>query len=59
MKNRYSPWQCKQRPAGDWVIDQVDRETMRVRRYGIYKTEAEAREIYATLHELKLCVTFT
>jgi hypothetical protein len=46
---RYGPWQCKQRPAGDWVVDQLDRETMRVRRYGPYPTEAEARTVYADL----------
>lgn len=45
----YGPWQCKQRPAGDWVIDQLDRETLKVRRFGTFQTEAEAREIYAVL----------
>ena len=45
MVRRYGPWLVKQRPAGDWVVDQIDRETMRVRRYGPYKTypEAEAK----------------
>ena len=46
---RYGPWQCKLRPAGDWVIDQLDRETLKVRRFGTFQTEAEAREIYAVL----------
>lgn len=46
---RYGPWQCKHRPAGDWVIDQLDRQTLKVRRFGTFKTEAEAREIYAVL----------
>jgi hypothetical protein len=46
---RYGPWQCKQRPAGDWVVDQLDRETMRVRRYGPYPTEGQALAVYAEL----------
>ena len=49
---RYGPWICKPRPAGDWVVDQIDRETMRVRRYGPYQTEAQAREGYADLAEV-------
>ena len=48
---RYGPWICKQRPVGDWVIDQLDRETMRVRRYGPYPTEAEARAKLAELSD--------
>ena len=53
MVRRYGPWICKQRPAGDWVVDQLDRETMRVRRYGPYPTETEAGEVFAGLAERK------
>jgi len=48
-QQRFGPWICKQRPAGDWEIDQIDRETMRIRRYGPYQTEAEAREMLAAI----------
>jgi len=44
-----SPWRLRQRPAGDWVVDQLDRATMRVRRYGPYHQEAEARAVHADL----------
>ncbi len=50
-QQRYGPWICKKRPAGDWVVDQIDRETMRVRRYGPYPTEAEARAKLAELSD--------
>lgn len=43
------PWVCKQRPAGDWVVDQLDRLGMTVRRFGPYPTEAAARAVYAEL----------
>lgn len=46
---RRGPWICKQRAAGDWVVDQLDRETMRVSRFGPYQAEAEARRVYADL----------
>lgn len=47
--SRYSPWVCKQRPGGDWTIDQVDRGTGVISRFGTYATEAEAREMHAIL----------
>lgn len=40
---RFGPWLVKERPAGDWVVDQLDREKARVRRYGPYKTYSEAK----------------
>ena len=51
---RYGPWQCKHRPAGDWVIDQLDRQTLKVRRFGTFKTEAEALEA-CKKHYAKAC----
>ncbi len=44
------PWICKQRPAGDWVVDQLDREIMRVRRFGPYATEQDARAVWFALN---------
>ena len=36
------PWFVRHRPAGDWVVDQLDHQTMRTRRHGPYQTHAEA-----------------
>jgi len=49
--HRYGPWYCKQRAAGDWVVEQYNHSTMRARRYGPYPSEAEAREVLADLTE--------
>ncbi len=46
---RWSPWILKQLPSGIWVIDQLDRLTNRVRRFGTYESKAEAREIFEDL----------
>lgn len=51
MNHRYSPWVLKQLPGGMWVIDQTDLTTGKVRRFGTYKTEAEAREIIIELRK--------
>ena len=45
----FSHWLVKQRPAGDWVVDQLNRTTGQTRRLGPFKTEAEAREVWADL----------
>ena len=52
----YGPWILKERPAGDWVVDQLDRTTMKVRRFGPYKTTEEAREVWMELkaHNVEL-----
>ena len=49
--HQISPWLVKQRPAGDWVVDQMNRTTGLTRRLGPFKTEAEAREVWADLTE--------
>ena len=49
----FSPWLCKQRPCGDWVVDQMNRTTGLTRRLGPFKTEAEARESHHDLTEKK------
>lgn len=56
MKNRppqqahqFGTWLVKQRPAGDWVVDQLNRATGTTRRLGPFKTEAEAREAHKEL----------
>jgi hypothetical protein len=49
---RFGPWICKQRPAGDWVIDRLDRERMVVQRFGTYPTESAARSIHHNLVKL-------
>lgn len=43
------PWVLKQRPAGDWVVDQLCGTKLRVRRYGPYETRAEAEAKYLDL----------
>lgn len=53
MKQRYSPWILKPLPNGLWVIDQVDRVAMRVRRFGTYNNKNEAVEIIAELRKEK------
>lgn len=47
-ENRYSPWVCKQNAAGEWVVDQCDRVTGRIRRYN-FPDEREAREFHSTV----------
>lgn len=47
--HQFSPWLVKQRPAGDWVVDQLNRATMQTRRLGQFTTEAKAREIHKEL----------
>lgn len=47
--NTFSPWLVKQRPAGDWVVDQLNRTTGQTRRIGPFKTEAEARGVHQDL----------
>lgn len=49
---RYTPWVCKQRPVGDWVVDQYDRQEKRIRRFGPYPTEADARAVFFALTSL-------
>ena len=49
MVRRFGPWLLKERPCGDFVVDQLDRENLRVRRYGPYKTYAEAEEKWLDL----------
>jgi hypothetical protein len=49
---RFSPWSRKQRPAGDWVIDRLDRERMVIQRFGTYPTEAAARSVHQNLIKL-------
>lgn len=49
VRRRYGPWTVKQRPCGDWVIDQLDRETMRVRRFGSYRSKIEALDVWREL----------
>ena len=45
----FSPWLVKQRPCGDWVVDQLNRTTRQTRRLGPFKTEAEARGVHHDL----------
>ena len=49
----FTPWLVKQRPCGDWVVDQLNRTTGQTRRLGPYATEAEARRVWADLTEKK------
>jgi len=49
LVGRFTPWRVRQRPVGDWVVHQLDRGTMRIRRYGPYTEEAEARAVHADL----------
>lgn len=46
---QFTPWIVRQRPVGDWVVQQVDRATMTTRRHGPFPTETEAREMHAIL----------
>lgn len=48
---RLGPWVVKERPAGDWVVDRLDRETMRCRRHGPFSTEQAARDRLADITE--------
>lgn len=45
----FGPWNVRQLPGGKWVVEQLDRGTMRIRRYGPFTEESEARFLHADL----------
>lgn len=40
---RFTPWTIRQRPGGDWVVQQFDRTAGKSSRFGPFPTETEAR----------------
>lgn len=51
-QHRYGPWIMKQ-VLNKWVIDQADLTAGLICRFGIYDTEAEAREMLKVLRGSK------